>query len=178
MSLVFIGLFLVLLILEALLGTYVYNFTGEISSLLIVIMVFVLYACTFGIFDFIRLDRWMRMKIGKWRGVELLNQKDYDVILKSKDPKYIARKYRRSSIIHLVFFVIGQGVFWGLGTDSLAEIRLYITDFSWLNEDSYHHTPYSNETLYSIGIIWGVVFIVDFLYSWSYTFSPGRTASK
>src|SRR5690625_2125208 len=132
MSLVFIGIFLALLVLEAVLALYVYRNTGEISTFQIVIAIFIIYAFTFGIFDFIRLDRWMRIKIGKLRGVELLTKKDYEVIEKNNNPKYIAKKYRISSYIHLVIFVIVQSVFWVMGTDSMAEINMYLTDFSWL----------------------------------------------
>ena len=60
-------------------GYWVYQVTGEISTILIIITIFVLYACTFGIYDFLKLDRWMRRKIGEWRGVELLTEKDYRI---------------------------------------------------------------------------------------------------
>ena len=50
------------------------------------------YAATFGISDFKKLDRWMRKHIGKWRGVELLADKDISIMGKQKDPKYIAKK--------------------------------------------------------------------------------------
>ena len=57
LSRLFIIAFLVLLALEALLAMLVYRETGEISTFQIVITVFVLYACTFGIFDFIGCGR-------------------------------------------------------------------------------------------------------------------------
>ncbi|MFD2043123.1 hypothetical protein ACFSTA_02245 [Ornithinibacillus salinisoli] len=174
LSIVFIFLFLFLLVLEALLGLYVYTHTGEISSFLIIIAIFIIYACTFGVFDFIRLDRWMRGKIGKLRGVELLTPKDYEIMERNKDPKYIAKKYRISSFIHLVIFVIGQSIFWIIGTDSIAEMKSYITDFSWLENGVSEGTPYPNDTIFSIGVIWGIVFIVDFIYSWSYTLFPNK----
>lgn len=79
LSFFFIIGFIVLLALEALLGYWVYQVTGEISTFLIIITIFVLYACTFGIYDFLKLDRWMRRKIGEWRGVELLTEKDYRI---------------------------------------------------------------------------------------------------
>ncbi|WP_308215155.1 hypothetical protein [Sinobaca sp. H24] len=95
-SLLFLWIFLFLLILEAVLALYVYRQTGEVSSFLIVVVVFVIYACTFGVFDFIKLDRWMRGKIGRLRGVELLSNKDYEVLNRHNDPKYIAKKYRQN----------------------------------------------------------------------------------
>lgn len=174
LSIIFIITFLLLLVLEVLLGLYVYSQTGEFSTFLIIITVFVIYACTFGIFDFIRLDRWMRKKIGGLRGVELLSEKDYEIMKRNSDPKYIAKKYRISSLIHIVIFVIVQSIFWAMGTDSIAEMITYLTDFSWLNEGTAEGSPYPNETLYSIGVIWGIVFIVDMIYSWSYTLFPSK----
>lgn len=99
-----------MVILEGLLGLYVYHQTGEISTFQIVITVFIIYAFTFGIFDFIRLDRWMRRKIGTLRGVELLSDKDYKIIERNNNPKYIAKKYRKSSYIHLFIFVTVQAI--------------------------------------------------------------------
>src|SRR5699024_6535655 len=75
----------------------VYNETGEISQFHIVIIIFLLYACTFGIVDFLKLDRWMRLKIGGWRKIDMLSEKDKRIIVKQENPKQIAKKYRTSS---------------------------------------------------------------------------------
>ena len=174
LSYIFIGLFVFLLIFEAFLGLYVYRLTGEISTFLIIITIFVIYACTFGIFDFIRLDRWMRKKIGRLRGIDLLTEKDYKVIEKNKDPRYIAKKYRVSSTIHLIAFFTGQLFLWMWGTNNSAEMINYASDLSWIQEGDPENSPYANETMFSIGAIWGIVFLVDFIYSWSYTLFPGK----
>lgn len=173
-SLVFIASFLGLLFIEALLGLYVYLQTGEISTFLIIIMVFLVYACTFGIVDFIRLDRWMRDKIGKFRGVNLLTDKDLRIIKRNRDPKYVAKKYRVSSIIHLVIFVIGQSTLWAIGTDTMAEAKGFLTDLSWIEDGTSKNSPYSNDMLYGVGMIWGIAFVADFIYSWSYTLFPDK----
>lgn len=174
LSVVFIVAFLVLLVVEAILGLYVYVHTGEVSTFTIIITIFVIYACTFGVFDFIRLDRWMRMKIGKMRGAELLSSKDYEIIKRNSNPTYVAKKYRISSLIHLVVFAISQTIFWSLGTDSIAEMKGYLMDLSWIEEGASENSPYPNDTIFYIGVIWGIVFIVDFIYSWSYTLFPSK----
>ncbi|WP_010651971.1 hypothetical protein [Oceanobacillus massiliensis] len=173
-SLIFIFSFLLLLLIEALLGLYVYRQTGEISTFLIIITVFLVYACTFGVVDFRRLDIWMRDKIGKLRGVDLLTEKDYRIMERNRNPNYLAKKYRISSLIHLVIFVIGQSIFWSMGTDSLHEVKDYITDLSWVEEGTAEDSPYPNDIIYGIGVIWGIAFIVDFIYSWSYTLFPSK----
>ncbi|MEW9677648.1 hypothetical protein ABRT01_15940 [Lentibacillus sp. L22] len=174
LSLLFIVAFLVFLALEALLAILIYRITGEISTFQIVITIFVIYACTFGVIDFKKLDRWMRKKVGDWRGEELLTEKDYQVIERSKDPKYVARKYRWSSTVHLVVFVVVQLVFWMYGTANLEELFGYIRDLSWIEAGTYEESPYPNEAIYSIGMLWGIVFIVDFIWSWSYTIFPSK----
>lgn len=173
-SLLFLLVFLVLLMLEALLAILIYRETGEISTFQIIITIFVIYACTFGIFDFMKLDRWMRNKIGAWRGVDLLTEKDHRIIKRNKDPKFIAKKYRWSAMVHFIVFVGLQAIFWAYGTDSLDEMLVYVTDFSWIDAGTSSESPYANETIHGISMVWGIVFIVDFMYSWSYTVFPSK----
>ncbi|WP_078577545.1 hypothetical protein [Salipaludibacillus agaradhaerens] len=173
-SFIFIVIFLVFLILEALLGLFIYTHTGEFSTFQIVITIFVIYACTFGIFDFLRLDRWMRRKIGKLRNVELLTEKDYAILERNKNPKYLAKKYRISASVHLLVFLLGQSFLWFIGTSDLTEMVSYLTDFSWVEAGTAANSPYANETMYAIGMLWGVIFIIDFIYSMSYTVFPSE----
>ncbi|KYG34118.1 hypothetical protein [Alkalihalobacillus trypoxylicola] len=172
LSNIFIILFISITAIEAVFAWYLYSQTGEISTLQIVISIFVLYAITFGVQDFKKLDRWMRKKIGNWRGINLLTEKDLQMIEKQKDPKYVAHKYRISSSIHLILFVIAQTLFISLGTESLGEAISYLKDLSWIGAGTYTQSPYPNETIYSIALLWGVIFIIDILYSWSYTLFP------
>lgn len=174
LSLLFLLLFIGLLILEAALAILIFRETGEISTFQIIITIFVIYACTFGINDFKKLDRWMRLKIGNWRGVDLLTEKDKIVMNKQKDPRYIAKKYRYSSIIHLLIFIIVQAMFWFYSLNSMEEAVSYLTDLSWIGTENIEDAPYLNETLYRISMIWGFVFIIDFIYSWSYTIFPSK----
>ncbi|TFJ92504.1 hypothetical protein [Lentibacillus salicampi] len=176
-SLMFLLAFLILLAAEAFLAILIYQETGEISTFQIIITVFVVYACTFGIFDFMKLDRWMRKTIGRWRGVELMTDKDYRIMKKNKDPKFIAKKYRWSSIAHLLVFIVVQGIFWSYGTDSIEDMIGYVTDLSWIESGTAADSPYANETVYGIGMVWGIAFAADFLYSWSYTLFPAKSGS-
>lgn len=173
-SLLFLVLFLGLLVLEAGLALIIYQKTGEISTFQMVVMIFVIYACTFGIVDFKKLDRWMRLKIGKWRGVQLLSEHDIRIMNKQKDPRYIARKYRNSSIAHLVVFVTAQMAFLVYGTENMDQLLTYVTDLSWLGTENMEEVPYANETIYGMSMLWGIIFIIDFIYSWSYTIFPAN----
>lgn len=174
LSLFFLLLFLGLLLLEAALAILIYRETGEISTFQIVIMIFVLYACTFGISDFKKLDRWMRLKIGNWRNIDLLTKKDKLILERQKDPRYTAKNYRYSSIIHFLVFLIVQLSFWIYSLEDLEQALPYLKDLSWIGAEDAEITPYSNETIYGISMIWGLIFIIDFIYSWSYTVFPSK----
>ncbi|WP_306373270.1 hypothetical protein [Salirhabdus sp. Marseille-P4669] len=144
------------------------------STFQIVITVFLVYACTFGISDFKKLDRWMRSKIGNFRGVDLLTEQDKYVMEKQKNPKYIAKKYRISSIIHLLLFLFVQIIFLSYSLNHFDQVQYYLTDLSWIGTENVEETPYANDSLYRISMIWGLIFIVDFIYSWSYTVFPSK----
>lgn len=174
LSLLFIIGFITLLFIEGLLALVIYQQTGEFETFQIVIIVFLIYACTFGINDFRNLDRWMRKKVGAWRHIDLLTEKDVEIMKKRKDPKHQARKFRISATIHLILFVIVQTIFWKLGTDSISEMLNYVKDLSWIETGDYKDSPYPNETLYAIGMIWMIIFVVDFIWSWSYTIFPAK----
>ncbi len=173
-SMLAIAAFLGLLLVEAAVALLIYNKTKEMSTFQIVVIIFLLYACTFGILDFLKLDRWMRKTVGKWRGVELLTEKDYRTMEWQKDPVRLARKYRITSTIHLLVFVVIQGILWWNGTGSMETMTGYLTDLSWIESGSAADSPYANDTVYSFGVIWMLVFVVDFIYSWSYTFFPSK----
>jgi hypothetical protein len=174
-SVFFLICFIALLLLEAILAILIYLKTGRISTFQVVITIFVLYACTFGIFDFLKLDRWMRKKMGELRGVRLLTDKDVVILNQQKDPKYVAKKYRRSAMMHLIVFVIIQTVFMFYGTNNMYEWLDYLSDLSWIGTNNIDKTPYANEPIYRISMVWGLIFIIDFIYSWSYTIIPSKS---
>lgn len=74
LSMIFIVLFLILTAIEVCLGVLVYKSTGKFTSYQLILIVFVLYACTFGIYDFIKIDYWLSDKISKWRSIPLVNK--------------------------------------------------------------------------------------------------------
>jgi len=112
LSLLFLLGFLAPLLLEGLLGFYLYKQTGEFDTFQVVILIFLLYAFTFGINDFKNLDRWMRKKIGHMRGVNLLTEKDAKMEAAKKDPKKIQVKSVVWLIGHTLVFFIGQFILW------------------------------------------------------------------
>ncbi|MDY0410506.1 hypothetical protein [Paracerasibacillus soli] len=111
LSQTFLFIFLLLLLLEGVLALVVYKATGEIETFQIIILVFLVYACTFGIADFKKLDRWIKQKVGKWQGVDLLTEKDKQIMAKERDSHAVARKYRIGWYVHTAIFIIAQSIF-------------------------------------------------------------------
>lgn len=70
-------------------------------------------------------------------------------------------------IIILIFVVCAVTV-------SVSEVMAAVKDLSWVGTEEVSQTSYQNETIYGISMVWGIVFIVDFIYSWSYTFFPSK----
>lgn len=119
------GLFLIAFVaitaFQALLAWIVYRETGEFSTFTIIVTVFVLYACTFGISDFRKLDRWMRMRIGNFRGQELLTEHDREAMRKQKNPRHVALKDVTITALHVLIFLGVQVFFWTQGPVPVAE---------------------------------------------------------
>ena len=177
MSLLFLLSFLLLLLLEGAIGFYVYKQTGEFDTFQVVILIFLLYAFTFGINDFKNLDRWMRRKIGHMRGVNLLTEKDLQIEANKKDPKKIQIKSLVWVIGHTFVFVIGQFILWSMGTDSLQDMFSYIKDLSWFESGQYEDSPYANEGMYGAGVLWIVIYAIDLIWTGSYVLFPPKKKS-
>src|SRR5690625_162345 len=58
----FLGLFILCIVLEAILAWLIYQETGEIDTFQIVIAIFIVYAFTFGIGDFKKLDHFIKAR--------------------------------------------------------------------------------------------------------------------
>ncbi|GAB2575432.1 hypothetical protein [Gracilibacillus alcaliphilus] len=167
LSKAFILSFVLFIAIEAVLAWYVFNQTGEISSFQIIVCIFVLYAITFGWNDFKKLDRWMRKKID---ADNLLTEADYEAIEKQKDPRYQAKYYLATWFIHVLVFLAVQGLFFYLSGLTWEQAQTYLTNFDWIESESYHTTPYSNSSFHSISMIWGIVLVVDTIVAATYVF--------
>ena len=171
---IFLLLFLLFIIFEGILAFINYRQTGEIDTFQIVVFIFIIYACTFGISDFKKLDRYIKQTVGKWRKVDLLTEKDRAVMEKQQNPKYIARRYRLWWYGHTIAFIIANIIFWQLYGDKATEFFSYIQDWSWFEEETIHHAPYKHEMVMNIVRLWLVIYVIDTIIAWSYTFFPSK----
>lgn len=173
-SSLFLFLFMLFILLEAILAYIVFQQTGEIDTFQIVIFIFVVYACTFGVFDFKKLDRYMKGKVGKWRGIDLLTEEDKRRMEQLKDPKVVARNQRMWWYGHTVVFVIAHWYFWMNYGNTAYPFTHYITDWAWFEGKSNVAAPFTNEMVMQVSMIWIVIYAVDTIYSWSETFFPSK----
>lgn len=173
-SRLFLGLFILCIVLEAILAWFIYQETGEFDTFQIVIAIFIIYACTFGIGDFKKLDRSIKRHVGKWRGIELLTEEDIRKMEIAKDPKVIARKNRRWWYTHVLIFVIVHTIFWVKYGNHAHDLIYYLEDLSWFGEEDFINAPFTKEMINQISRIWIIVFAVDTVVSLSYTIIPGK----
>jgi len=170
----FMVLFIICMVLEVILAFMIYQQTGEISTFQIVIAVFILYACTFGVSDFRKLDRWIKKKIGDWRGINLLSDEEIRKMELAKDPKVIARNNRRWWYAHAIAFIVGYSLFWLYNGNHNHDLMFYLEDLSWWEEANHTNGPFQSEAIVAISKIWTVIFALDTIISWSYTFFPSK----
>lgn len=174
LSLWFLSIFFICFGIEILLALLIYRETGEISRFTVVITIFLLYAVTFGISDFQKLDRYMKKKVGKWRGVNLLTDKDIERIERAKDPKYISRNSAIWWVSHTAIFMIVHIFFWLSYGQHTEGILYYITDWSWFSSENDKTSPFNHEIISSASKLWIIVYAVDTIISWSYILFPGE----
>src|SRR5699024_853880 len=99
---IFLSLLLLMMIVEGILDFLVYKVTGEINTFQIVVVIFLVYAATFGIYDFKKLDYTARVKIGKWSNVQLVSDDEVKKMRKLKHQKVVARKSQFWFYIHTI----------------------------------------------------------------------------
>lgn len=172
LSFSFLLLFFVAIILEAILAFIVYKQTGEFTTFQIVIIIFIIYAATFGISDFKRLDRYVKQKVSKWRGIDLLTDKEKERIAYLKDPKVIARHARYWFYAHTVVFVISIIVLWVYDGNKDYSLFYFLKHLEWFNAPLASPQPFHNEMIRNVIQLWVIIYVVDSIINWSYTLFP------
>lgn len=175
---IFFFLFLAITAGEGLLAWIVYQQTGQIETFQMVVLIFILYACTFGISDFKKLDRYIKKKVGKWKGKNLLTEKDLAIIETEKDPQVQTRTTLMNWLIHLALFVIVHVIFWYSFGKEGASLLDYLTDWSWFGEEDLSLAPFQNEAILNISRIWLIILTIDTVVSLLDILFPKSTQQK
>jgi len=170
-----LGLFLLMMVLEGVLAFVVYQVTGEVSTFQVVVVLFLLYAVTFGVYDFKRLDFSTRMKIGTWRKTTLVTEAEIDKMRARKDPKTVARKSRIWFYVHTIGFGGALIYFWNTSGTSERSWLYFIQNWDWFGDEDLTQ-PFTNELLSQVVRLWLIIYIVDSIINWSYTFFPNKVS--
>lgn len=160
-SYLFLAIFILTVVLEACFAFILYQITKEVTTIQIIIILFLLYAITFGINDFKRMDRYLKVKIGKWKNIDLLTEKDYKAIEDLKNPRIIAQKARRSFYLHSFTFFIAVTAFWFYHGNHTYTAFYFLTNLEWFSDHTIDPQPFNNLQLVKIVEIWLIIYIID-----------------
>lgn len=152
-----------------------YRRTGEFSVFQIVILIFIVYALTFGKSDFMKLDLFIKRQVAKIRG-ETIPASEMPVQRYGLD---LALYEWKQFAGHLFMFVLVHLVFWfafGL-SEQLMNLAMQEWVSSLLNNDN-KEIPFNHEGVNSISTVWRIILFVDFVITLSYTVFPKTPAEN
>lgn len=154
-SLIFLVLFIVNDLFILFLGVWDYMQTGQFSNYQLIIAVILIYALTYGRKDFKRLDRYLKRKVESWKQPSRpVAQTDRAEQKQRGFDWEHARRERSGWYKHLFIFLFAYGSY-----------RL----LTWLQWEVISFNVLSN-----IFYIWTIIFIVDTIYSLSFTLFPRK----
>lgn len=144
------------------LGVVDYLRTGEFAAYQLIALAIIVYCLTLGKRDFKRLDAYMKRKVASWKG---RGSSFAEASPGKRAPREKAAGQRRGFYWRLAAFVVGQAVLFAAGE-------------SWLAAQLAGGMIVEPSALMNAGRIWAMVFVVDAIWSFSYTFFPRRSEQK
>ncbi|CAM3649543.1 hypothetical protein [Mesobacillus zeae] len=170
LSLVFFLLFIVNDMWIAAMGFMDYLNTGEFTRYQVIILIFLVYALTYGKTDFKRLDVFIQRKVAKWKG-EPVPELTGPATLYGKAH---ARRERKSFSIHfLIFILVHIILFLLIGPSDFAsqiESSEQLLN-AWFSEKEAVF-PFEHSDANNFSRIWTIILVIDAVVSLSYTFFP------
>lgn len=148
------------------LGILDYRKTGAFSTFQVVIIIFLFYAVTFGRNDMRKLDRWMKRKIGKWKGEP---QGEVEKEEKLYGMKY-AVKQGKEFVMHVAMFAAVMAV---------LSFFLEFRGFDYFFEtkslgDLIKNGLFVEPTVGKITGVWALIVIIDAVITISYFIFPRK----
>ena len=141
------------------LGVLDYLSTGEFAAYQIVIAAVLIYGLTFGRGDMKRLDAYLKKRVARWKGEVPAEAAPSSRGGTGPTEPDKAKKERQGWYKHLALFVVGQGILFAIGE-------------SWPGAQLVGNAPEELSALMNASRIWCVVFVVDTIWSLSYTVFP------
>ena len=141
------------------LGALDYRQAGEITGYQVVAVAFILYALTLGRQDARRLDAYLKKKTARWKGKDVPEPTSTASAPVRPAPDK-ATRYRREWYQHVALFVAGQTILFFIGESYPV---------AFLSGGM----PSDPSGLMLASRVWTVIFLVDTVWSLSYTVWPG-----
>ena len=152
-----------------------YQRTGEFSMYQIIIVIFIVYAMTFGKSDFKKLDFFIKRQVAKFKGESLETLQNpiqhYGLAYAIIEWKQFVGHLFVFVILHVIFFMA-----FGL-SDSLTTIPKENWFGSWFNKET-STVPFNHEGINQFSRVWLLVLLIDFVITLSYTIFPKKAATK
>lgn len=160
------------------LGIIDFRETGQFSTFQVVVVVALVYSVTYGPKDMKRLDRYMRLKIARWKGESLPPEEEARLLEerekeeKRKYGRLHAREQRRGWYLHLLLFLIAHFVFATLfGWKTASGIGGWVE--TWIDTwNAPELFPFRKEEVNQISRIWTLILLIDGINSFYYTIFP------
>jgi len=167
--------FIVLLILNelfiALIAIYDYVETGKVSSFQVITVLFFIYLISLGKKDFLQLERFFKRKIAIWKGEPVPELPHKEIHKQEQYGKMHAKEERKGWYSHLLIFIIAQLIF--INMSGFAGWQ----EFS-LNRLKNTFQIYEDNKINHANSVWGIILIIDFIWSFSYTIWPKKKKSS
>ncbi|WP_416829226.1 hypothetical protein [Ectobacillus polymachus] len=176
LSITFFVLFIVNDMWIATMGFFDYLKTNIFSNYQIVIIVFLVYALTYGKNDFRKLDAFMQRQVAAWKGQPIPKVEG----VKKLYGKEHARHERKQFFIHFLVYVIAHIIFlvmFGF-SDQITSFRDIENVLSHWFEEKQTNFPSNNPTINNISRVWSLILAIDAVISLSYTFFPKSEGAK
>ncbi|QKI80926.1 hypothetical protein [Kroppenstedtia eburnea] len=162
------------------LGIIDYRETGQFSTFQVVVVVALLYSITYGPKDLKRLDRYIRLKMARWKGESLPPEEEArlreerEKEEKKNYGRLHARGQRRGWYLHLLLFLIAHFVFaylfgWKPASGVGGWVETWID--SWNTPELF---PFRKEEVNQISRIWTLILLIDGINSFYYTIFPKK----
>lgn len=152
-----------------------YQRTGEFSVYQIIIVIFIVYAMTFGKTDFKKLDFFIKRQVAKYKGESLTALKNpiqhYGLAYALIEWKQFVVHVFVFAIVHIIFFIT-----FGL-SDALFDISKENWFGSWFNKET-STVPFNHESINKFSQVWLLVLLIDFAITLSYTIFPKKQPTE
>ncbi|RFU69672.1 hypothetical protein [Bacillus sp. V59.32b] len=155
-------------------GILDYTHTGKFDTFQLIIIVFLIYALTFGKNDFKKLDRFIKRNVRKWKGeepeAEERDEKLYGMSYFIKELKGLA--------IHLVVYTVVLIILAFLLDLRDYEHIVISGDFNKTVENIIEKGFFTNPAVGKATGIWTLVLLIDTIITFSYLVFPKKERAK